>query len=239
MHRPTAALLAVAAALVVAAVVLALLEAGAALRGPVTAAAVLATVLGAAPRGSGRRHLVVSAGGALLVGAVLVGVVLDVLPGGITRASWAVSAGLLGLLALAMAARRGTPAVLPRLRRLPRPGTGTTWYVAAAAVVAAAAWVSVDAARDSERAPVQFALENARAGSVEVVLTASQRSGPYDVVAVAGKRSTTLERDVVVTPGLPLRLTVPAPEGERVVVRLLPGDDPEGKPLRTLVVDPS
>ncbi|NHC44711.1 hypothetical protein [Motilibacter aurantiacus] len=235
MRNAGVPLLGGAATLVVAAVALAVAGAPAYLRAPVASLAALAVVLAAAPRGKGLRHLVLVAVGSLLVGAVLLGVVLDVVPGGITRTSWALGMGLLGLLALGVAARRGVPET--SVPAWPALRAGHLWYAAAALVVIAAVGVSVTSARDSERAPLQLALENPRDGRVDVVLTASGRSGPYDLVSVVGERRRTLDSDLVVSPGLPLRLTVQTAPGRRTQLLLVDSAHPRSAPLRTLVVD--
>ena len=120
--------LAVRAALVVAAAVLAFFGAPSPVATVVTAVAVVALAERVARlRRRGLVDTVLLTVGGVLVTAALLGLVLNYLPGHLSRHSWAAGAGAAGTVALAVCAvRPWTPSPLLALRRRPSIITATT-----------------------------------------------------------------------------------------------------------------
>ena len=222
------------ASLVIEAALASILDSPTAVRTVLTAAAALG-VVGTAVRA--RRRGVIDAAVIGLAGAlsvlVLLGLVLNLFPAGLTRVSWSISAGLIGLAAVAWGART-TPkddlfvpvSTTTLLRQSP-------WYVAAAAVTAVAVIIAIHATDVADRAPVQLSLTSANARSVAVQVTGARTDGMYQLVVRRG--STEVVRSV------PFRLTAGhyvdfrfTPPAERVTVDLRKVG---GTTSRSLIVD--
>ncbi len=175
------------ASLVVEAALAAALDAPTAVRTVLGTAAVVA-VVGTMVRGRSRGRIdatVIGVAGALAV-AVLLGLLLNLFPVGLTRVSWAVGAGVLGLAAVAWGAR-STPT-----EDWSSPVSGTTllrhapWTLAAAGVSVVAVIVAVHATDIADRAPVQLSLASKSAQLVAVRVTGAHTTGTYRIVVMRG-----------------------------------------------------
>lgn len=230
-------LLAVRAVLVVVAAVLAFVGVPVVLGTVVTAVAVAAVAERCARLR--RRGLVdamlVGVGGVLVV-AVLLGVVLNYVPGRLDRHTWAIGAAVVGLAALAVCATRPwTPSPLLALRRRPSVITATT-VLAAVFVLGAAVVLSVRSFDGTTVDPLQLAAPGAvRDGQAQVVLSSQEAVGPVDLVVVNGDVTTVLAAGVTVPAGGTLSEVVSVPDGDRVLVQLRqPG---QSTALRSLILD--
>ena len=232
----------VAAVLVVAAAVLAMFGAPAGLRTTVSVLAGAAVLGLAAPL---RRRGGVDAGlvgvGGLVVVAVLLGLVLDAFPGGLSRTSYATGYAVVGLVGIGWAHRRRAGAPLPvptgaavaaTLRRRWATALGV---VVSLAVLAAALVVSTSALDRAERAPVALALTPAAAGGGEVATVSSGvGAGPFRLFLDdgAGGRDA-LGGQFRVGPDQPVTRRLPdAATGTSVVLT----EAASGRTLRTVVV---
>lgn len=229
--------LAVRAALVVAAAVLAFFGAPSPVSTVVTAVAVVALAERIARlRRRGLVDTVLLTVGGVLVTAALLGLVLNYLPGHLSRHSWAAGAGAAGMVALAVCAvRPWTPSPLLALRRRPSIITATT-TVAAVVVLGAAVVLSVRSFESATVEPLQLAAPGAvQGGQTQVVLSSQSSVGPLDLVVVDGDVTTMLVAGLTVPAGGSLSEVVPVPDGERVLVQLrYPG---QRAALRSLILD--
>lgn len=241
------------AALVVAAAAAAALAAPAAVRAPLVIVASAAVVLRVAPlRRRGVADAALVGAGALLVLAVLLGIVLNVAPGGLNRVSWAVGYAVLGLAALAVGARRrGRPApVVPDADTGPtgrdtRPAAGgaastrgrrsSIATLAVAAVVAAAAIaISVRATNDSEHAPTALSVTAPTARTLTLTVSSGDRAGPFRLTVRAGDGpSRALGEPFHVAAGAAVSRQLSAPT-VRTTVALI--DVSTGRSVRTVIV---
>ncbi|WP_375484342.1 hypothetical protein [uncultured Jatrophihabitans sp.] len=225
------------AALVVEASVAAVLDAPTAVRAVLAAAGVLA-VLGTAVRRRGRGRLdaaVIGVAGTL-AGLVLLGLVLDLFPPGLTRVSWGIGAGVLGLLAVAWGARTtpsGEPAFVVPTSTLLRQGP---WVAAAAGVTVVALVIAVHATNLSNRPPVQLSLAEQSAGSVAVHVEAVRDSSPYRIVVTQGATELNRSDPFRLQAGREIAYRFPASD-RRVTVELVAVGT--SRSTRSLVIDPA
>jgi hypothetical protein len=195
--------------------------AGPIVRAPLTLAACVA-VFEAIARQRGEsglvRLLVVS--GSILVSLVLIGLVLDVAPGGISRLGWAVAFGLLAVCALAGAGRSAwRPARVTLRPRMRRQGT---WYATSLIVAALAIVVSLNAAHEHVQVPpLQFFVQSRAPSAATVEASSGDLTGPLEIVEGPAFGGTVLAGPVRVSPGRPLVIRVPTPGGRVLQLRLV------------------
>lgn len=184
-----------------------------------------------ARRGRGLGDAAALAAGGLVLALLAVGLVLDLLPAGITRTSWGYGAGVLELAAVAATAR----AVL----RLPRPGRAVLgallWSLPVLAVVAAAIMVSTRATDADQQSPLELAAVG-DPRTPTLVLTSSTADGPFDLTATSRGRSTVVATGLRVGPGAVARHSVQVRKGVRTTVVLTRTGT--AAPLRTVVLQP-
>ncbi|MBE7163276.1 MAG: hypothetical protein INR72_18715 [Williamsia herbipolensis] len=190
---------------------------------PLTLAAAAITVH-AAMGGSGRtwvEYLAYACGGTLAA-LVLVGLGLDVVPGGLNRVSWAVALGVVAAVVVVWSDRtHPSSATRSRLnassvRTLTLQNAGrASWYVGALVVVVVAIGISVHSARVAQRAPAALSVVSESAGRDAVIqVSAGYASGSFELVSAGGARTFTLDG------GETRKFTVAAPAGERTTVTL-------------------
>ena len=238
--RPTRAVLTGAgwrAALVVVAAVAVALGTPAWARLPLSAAAVLG-VASFFLRRYGRRGLldvvlVVAGGG--LVALILLGLLLNVLPTGITAPGWALVVGLLELAVLAFLALFRAPVERAAGVRRRLPVAGLAWGVAAAAVLAGAVVYSSASFQATHVQPLAVAAEQ-HGRTVTVTVTAGDRQGPFRLDLVTADGRTVVAQDVRV--GADGRYTKRiARPSTRAVLQLVPAAG--GAAVRSLILDSS
>ncbi len=202
--------------------------------GPLTAAAAVTTVLHLGWRPDREPlDIIVRAVGGLILALVALGFLLDVVPGGLTRVSWSVAAGVAALAALADCLRRPAP---PRVQLAALRGSlpGAVWYVLAAAVLGAAFTITVRATDRSERPPLALSVTSADTDSAEVAISAGTTGGSYDLLVGDGTTAGTVQGPFTVAAGASVEHQVVLPAGERVTIALVaPGTS---LPLRSLVL---
>ncbi|WP_128423255.1 MULTISPECIES: hypothetical protein [Frankia] len=131
----------------------------------------------------------------------------------------AAAAAAAGWRAVRESVRAGGRALTPR--RL----LGASWFVAAALVVTVALTMSVRATQRAEQPPLSLAVaapasgQAAAPGTAVIAVSATRPAGPYRLFVDAGQGSVLLRPSLAVTSGQTY-VTVPAPDGRRVVVTL-------------------
>ena len=129
--------------------------------------------------------LAVAVGG-LLVTLVLTGLLLDLLPGGLTRASWSLGLAAVGITGLLICACRPVP---------PSPLRGMSWrvspltglaYVGAAMLVIVALGVSIASTRGQERSALQMSVRGTWP-TAEVLVTSATDQGPFELLVDDGR----------------------------------------------------
>jgi hypothetical protein len=170
--------------------------------------------------------------GGLLVVAVLAGLVLDIIPGGLDRTSWAVAAGLCESAMVAWAR--------PGALRLPFRLFDLSPYVAGAALIAIGLVLATVAEDHADLAPVALASTagpvGAPQGEETVTVTSGTSSGPMTLVVDDPTGSKVLAVDFTVAAHHARSADVRVGAGQRVTVRLLQGPTSAGATLRTLIL---
>jgi len=238
-----------AAVLVVLAAVGVLVDLPVAARATLSLLAVAATAarLASHRRRGGLDALLVATGGSLVVLA-LTGMVLGLSPAGLHPGTWAVSLGVLALVALAVSVLR-PPVVPARLADAAREGhrDGTAgparrdllrqapWALAAAAVTVVALVVAVRSTSAGEDTPVQMSLASLSGTQAVVVVSAEEATGGLELRTDPGDGSAVTYPLLRVPAGGSVATTVVVPTTGRIVVTVSnPG---QVRPLRTLVVN--
>jgi hypothetical protein len=182
----------------------------------------------------------VMACGGLLVFLVLGGLVLNLLPWGLTRPSWTVLA--LTAAASILIVRRARLPQRPSVgsqQRLGRPAPSAVgWAAATGVVLVAAVLLAVVGGRDASTSVLAFAVTGQTARDVQVEVQGDAGGGSYDIVAVAvaapGGRPLAPQR-VTVAPGARVPAVVSLPGDGRWRIELR--DAGQGAALRYLIVD--
>lgn len=207
------------------------------LAGPVVAVAVL-LVAERLVRRRGRGAL-----DALLVGLagigcalILLGLLLNLLPGGLTKLSWTVGVAVTGLAALLPTARDPLPSnpFATKLRQI----SDTTWIFSAAAVVVLGAAVALSArvVHQDEVAPLQIASTTTAPGQVRLTVSSGTAESGLSVVTHTGAARSVTASGLTVGPGRSATVALSTPASRRVLVDLV---DRSGTTIRELILDPA
>ena len=208
-------------------------------RAPLSLAAAL--VVGVAllqrlrPSGLLRAATITIGGG--VVALALLGIVLNLLPTGLSAAAWGVAVALLEIAVLLAVALRPIPASAASSStpaRLRPSAAAIAWTVVVLAVLGVAVTSSVVSFDATHIRPVAMAAKPASGGAVTVSVSAGSDAGPYDVVLVTGGGRSTLARNVRITPDRPFSVRVPLPAGDRSLVQLVPTGS--SVPVRQLIL---
>ncbi len=170
----------------------------------------------------------VLAGGAV-VALVLTGLVLNLLPAGLSGAAWGVAVAVLELVVLAITA------ALPVRRHAPRiPLAVAVWGAAVTAVLAVTiAWCVASYGATHVR-PLSLAATT-DGDRVAVTISSGADAGPYELDLVTDRGRSVLARDVEVGPAGSRTVEATVPDGVRGLVQLrLAGAT---APVRQLVVE--
>lgn len=180
----------------------------------------------------------VGVGGALAV-VILMGILLNVLPGGLTRRSWAAGLALAGITALLICRHEGPRAPSPVSRR-PRPFNAVLYALTAVLVVFAMV-VSVLSAGEKRGPDLQLAVQQQATSDaspwVSVIVSSSTAYGPLQLLLDEGREPRTWGGLFEVAADRPYLVSVPVPAGARVTVSLAEAGDPS--PLRRVTIDRS
>ena len=205
---------------------------------PIAVTAAVAVIEPAARRRRGIEAWIVGLGG-LLFTLVLLALLLTLLPGGITRVSWAIGLGLCGagtLAASAYLARHDmarTPWKLPKVRAL----RGYAWYAAVVPVIIAALVISVRATNTDQAPPLALAARYTDGNAAQVVVSSTADSGPLSLELVAAGNTQRLDGTFRVGADRSVTRSFAVAQGGRVTVKLT--DAGSGATLRMIVLQPS
>jgi len=178
-------------------------------------------------------------GGGVLVTLVLVGLVLGLTPGGLDRTGWSVGVAVAAALGLLVSALLPRPAAHGVSHGVSHGGAwavarSAPWAVVAVAAVVVAVTVSARSMDDADRSPLQMSFGQVRGNDVQVVVSASARTGPLELRTQLGGTQVSYPL-FTVRPGTSTTqsLTLPATGRYRITVNYV--DQPQ--PLRTLILD--
>ena len=167
---------------------------------------------------------------------MLLGLALNVLPGGLTKLSWTVGAAILGVAALAISSRYPLlPSPFPaKLRSV----QDTTWIFSAAALVVLAVAVTLSAriVHQVDVPPLQISAATTSPGHVQLTISSGTTESGLSVVTDAGAARTVAASGLTVGPEDPATVALSVPASGRVRVDLV---DAAGKTIRQLILDPA
>lgn len=224
------------AVLVIVASVAVVLELTPWVRAPLATAAVVVTLVFCLRRFDRRSPVdrVLTAVGGFVVSIALLGLLLNVLPSGLTALGWGVGVGAVQLVALGLVAYFRPRAETDRVR-LGRPArSGVIWGALAAAVLAGALVWSVSSFTGTHTAPL--ALSGVPSGnSLNITISSGSSTDAYDLIRSTSTGTTVLASDFEVGPGSTVTLTIAVTSGVREKIELVRTG--ETTPLRQLILD--
>ncbi|GAA2001740.1 hypothetical protein JL107_01495 [Nakamurella flavida] len=178
--------------------------------------------------------VLVGLGGAVVVVA-LTGLLLTVLPWGLTRLTWSIALSLLALLALALAeGRPAAPSLAAGLRGQVSVLTLVCTLIAGG-IVTEAIVMSVVSTDQVTVPGVQMAAPPAVDGATTVTITSGRAAGPLDIVVETSTGRSVLATGIVLDPDVPVQVPLTLTAGETVTVQLInPG---QSTPVRELILD--
>jgi hypothetical protein len=190
-------------------------------------------------RRSRRRGLVdgiLTAVGVAVVVLMLIGVGLNLLPGGITGTGWGVAVGLVELAFLLALAYWRPPVAVTRSLAFRRPPVGAiVWTVLIAGVLTTALVWSISSFSSTHVAPLALGAVTSKQSAVVTVSSGSD-AGPYELRSVSDSGvSTTLFEDITVGPGKAASFTIVTPSNTRATLELVKAGG--SSPVRQLIID--
>lgn len=160
--------------------------------------------------------------GLLAVSLGLLGLILNYLPGGISRTSWSIGAVLLAVAALTAAGLM--PEVPPSpfrplwaRRSLPT----AVWGLVAAGIVAFALVISTGSYSRTHIAPLDLSSTAVHNGTATLTVSSGTGQGPFEVDLVTSTSRAVLARNVVVAAGVSSALVIAVPPDTRALVQLV------------------
>lgn len=208
-------------------------------RAPLAVAAAALTVTSYLSRTTGGRARLVDAvlrvTGAAVVLLAALGLLLNVLPGGITAAGWGIGVGVIELIAVISLAAWRSPVRAERAGRRRLPVRAGLWAVAISGVLAGALVLSTVSFTDTHIAPLALGAE--RTGdTVEVTVSSGTDAGPYELQLVSDTGTTIrYASGIYVGPGSPRTFTFDLVADARDTVRLV--ETGSTTPIRELTFD--
>lgn len=169
-------------------------------------------------RGRGRLDALLVGVGGLIVSLILLGLLLDVVPGGLTRLSWSIGLGLIGLTALVECRRR--PGGQSFTRHGPRKAGAAVWAVATGGLTVLAVVISVTSANDGESPPLQMSVRDIGSTHADVVVRGGSSVGTYELIAGTGAARRVVRRPFRIGAGESIVTTVALGPGTRLPVYL-------------------
>ncbi len=254
LHPTGSVLLAIGwrAALVIAAAAAAALGAPAWLTAPLTClAAIVVAEWALRTRGRGLLDAALVGLAGIVLTAIGLGLILNVLPPGLTRPMWSLAAGLVGVNVLLAGLGRGASMSLfhqawarlrggsddesggpPTDRR--SLFTGLACGVLAVVVIAGAFVISTRSAADARVDPLEISALTSSSG-VQVRISSGTAQGPFDLILEVDAVPTTVATGVQVEQGIPISIPVTIPAAGRVLLELVPTGSTD--PVRELIFD--
>ena len=222
--------------LVVVAAAAVLIELPAWARAPLSIAAALVTVLFflGRCRTRGRVDGALTVLGVVIAVLALLGLLLNVLPLGISTASWGIGVGVIEVVALiALAYWRPPKPMTPRWTH-GVPIAAIVWTLLVTGVLAGALLWSIASFNGTHVAPLAVAAVPS-GGSVVVTVSSGREEGPYDLQLVTTTGRTVLAKDIRVGPENPSSITINIVENSRETLQLVRAGSQ--KSLRELILD--
>jgi hypothetical protein len=204
-------------------------------RAPLSIAAAVVTIMFFLRRRRSRGLIdsILSAIAILVVLLALLGLVLGVLPAGISAVSWGVGVGIIELAALFALAYWRAPTTVTR--RVPRLRVATlVWTILVTGVLAGALIWSIGSFTSTHVAPLALGAVSS-GGSVVVTISSGSDDGPYDLLLVTSTGRQLLARDIRVSAESPASITLVLPKHSREKVQLSHAGSTTS--LRELILD--
>lgn len=175
--------------------------------------------------------------GMLIVVLGLLGLLLNYVPGGITRISWSIG---LVLLAIGMLTAVGSSSeVVPQspFRSLISRGAIPTaaWSVAAAGIATAALVISVNSYNSTHVATLEMSTTGVKDGFATITVSSGTDQGPFEIDLLTSTSRTAIATDVKVSAGTATAVAIAIPADSRLVVQLV--DPGTTRTLRQLIFD--
>lgn len=175
--------------------------------------------------------------GMLIVVLGLLGLLLNYVPGGITRISWSIG---LVLLAIGMLTAVGSSSeVVPQspFRSLISRGAVPTaaWSVAAAGIATAALVISVNSYNSTHVATLEMSTTGVKDGFATITVSSGTDQGPFEIDLLTSTSRTAIATDVKVSAGTATAVAIAIPADSRLVVQLV--DPGTTRTLRQLIFD--
>ncbi|MET0967178.1 MAG: hypothetical protein ABWZ02_12305 [Nakamurella sp.] len=234
------------ALLVLVAAVAAFVGASVLLTAPLTLLAILAVVERVVRfRRRGLLDAVLCAVAGTIAGFALLGLLLNFLPWGLTRQSWAVGAGALALIALAGCLRRDDPpSVVNLLAGHHRAADRAQWapytlvFIAAGLLLVAGSLVLAGlSSAGTHLTPVEMSASETTAAATEISLQSDAAAGPFDIVVQSDAGTVVAATGLLITPGSPTVIAINSLPAGYVVVQLTPTGGTDA--IRELIFDNS
>ncbi len=203
-------------------------------RTPLSLAAALVTVLFFLRRSrrQGLLNRVLTAIAAVVVALASLGLLLNVLPSGLTTQAWGFGIGVLELGTLtALTFWRAPLAARPRRRF---PVGAAIWSLLIVGVLAAALLWSISSFTTTHVAPLAMAAVTSSDSAV-ITISSGRDQGPYELQLVTGTTRTVLVKDIQVGPGGSASFTIQVPANTRETLELVPAGSTTA--LRKLILD--
>lgn len=193
-------------------------------RAPLAVAAAALTVMSYLSRSGGRGSRVDAAlrvTGAAVVLLAALGLLLSILPGGITAAGWGIGVGAIELVTVIALAVRRSPARGRGDGRRRLPVRAGLWAITISGVLAGALVLSTASFTDTHIAPLALGAE--RTGdTVEVTVSSGTDAGPYELQLVSDTGTTIrYASGITVGPGSPRTFVFDLVADSRETVRLV------------------
>jgi hypothetical protein len=185
-------------------------------------------------RGRGLLDAVLVGSGGWIVALGLLGFVLNLLPGGVSRTGWAFGGGVLLVIALAWCRRKPVPRS-PLVRLEPLLSLATAGYaLVVAGIVAAALLLAVRSTDQVQIPPLQMSASTVGTQS-EISISSGTEVGPLDLIMHTQAGDVLAAGSITVGPGRAVSVTVTPPAGQSTTIQLIhPG---QTVPLREVIVE--
>lgn len=160
--------------------------------------------------------------GMLAVVLGLLGLLLDYLPGGIGRTSWAIGAVLLAILLLTMVGLSDDVPPSPFRPLWSRSSLPTAiWGLAAAGILIVALVIATQSFNRTHVAPLDLSSTAVRDGVATLTVASGSQQGPFEVDLVTSTSRAVLAKNVTVSAGVSSALVIAVPANTRALVQLV------------------
>jgi len=175
--------------------------------------------------------------GMLIVVLGLLGLLLDYVPGGITRISWSIGLVLLaiGVLTAVGSSREGIPPS-PFRSLISRSAIPTAaWGVAVIGILTTALVVSVHSYNATHVAALEMSTTGVTDGFATITVSSGTDQGPFEIDLLTSTARTAIATGVKVSAGTATAVSIAIPADRRLVVQLV--DPDTTRTLRQLIFD--